>query len=236
MAGSPAGRAHGLVLLGGVAGSAAAVLLLHRAGASALRTPPIHSWDAVTRWYDALPPEVAALALLRLLGLALAGWLLVATSLQVLAAVPHLAPVGWVADCVSPRSLQRLGHGLAGLSLSAGLSAGVPSAGTPEGARPVASAVAHGDDDHADTATMRLLDDAPAGDIDQAAADVVVEVGDSLWSIAVDRLAEGRGVPPSDREVVAYWRRLIDQNRSRLVDPDNPDLIYPGQTLTLPAS
>jgi nucleoid-associated protein YgaU len=31
-----------------------------------------------------------------------------------------------------------------------------------------------------------------------------------------------------------YWRRLIDANRDRLVDPGNPDLLLPGQELVLP--
>jgi hypothetical protein len=30
------------------------------------------------------------------------------------------------------------------------------------------------------------------------------------------------------------WRRLVEVNRPRLVDPANPDLLYPGQVLVLP--
>jgi nucleoid-associated protein YgaU len=39
---------------------------------------------------------------------------------------------------------------------------------------------------------------------------------------------------PPEREVARYWRRLVEANRDRLVDPGNPDLLRPGQTLTLP--
>ncbi|PLS75238.1 MAG: hypothetical protein CYG61_08380, partial [Actinobacteria bacterium] len=39
---------------------------------------------------------------------------------------------------------------------------------------------------------------------------------------------------PSDAEVDAYWRRLVDANRAILRDPANPDLLYPGQVLTVP--
>jgi len=39
---------------------------------------------------------------------------------------------------------------------------------------------------------------------------------------------------PTDAEVEPYWRRLIDLNRSRLVDPGNPDLIFPTQVFDLP--
>ena len=36
------------------------------------------------------------------------------------------------------------------------------------------------------------------------------------------------------REVTTYWRALIEANRDRLVDPSNPDLLYPDQVLRLP--
>jgi nucleoid-associated protein YgaU len=61
---------------------------------------------------------------------------------------------------------------------------------------------------------------------------VVVAAGDSFWSLAVDAVADdpGRG------DVGDYWRRLIAANRARLVDPANPDLLYAGQVLALPAA
>jgi nucleoid-associated protein YgaU len=68
----------------------------------------------------------------------------------------------------------------------------------------------------------------------RAGDEVTVAVGDSLWSIAVDVLAEHMGAPPSDRQVTPYWRSLIDANLAKLVDPTNPDLIFPGQVFTLP--
>jgi nucleoid-associated protein YgaU len=57
----------------------------------------------------------------------------------------------------------------------------------------------------------------------------VVEPGDSFWSIAEDVVGGER-----EREVGRYWRTLVEANRSRLVDPANPDLLVPGQELTLP--
>ena len=47
------------------------------------------------------------------------------------------------------------------------------------------------------------------------------------------RRAWGRA--PTDQEIVPYWNRLIAANRATLADPANPDLVYPGQTFTLPA-
>jgi nucleoid-associated protein YgaU len=62
----------------------------------------------------------------------------------------------------------------------------------------------------------------------------VVVAGDSFWSLAVETLMAGWGRTPSDREVVGYWRALIASNRDQLDDPDDPDLIFPGQRFDLP--
>jgi hypothetical protein len=56
--------------------------------------------------------------------------------------------------------------------------------------------------------------------------EVVVRPGESFWSIAV---AEA-----GSRDLVVYWRALIAENRDRLVDPGNPDLLLVGQRLVLP--
>ncbi|TVP65052.1 MAG: LysM peptidoglycan-binding domain-containing protein [Nitriliruptor sp.] len=61
-----------------------------------------------------------------------------------------------------------------------------------------------------------------------------VRTGESLWRIASAQLAQEHGRSPSDAEVVPYWRELIERNRDRLPDRDDPDLILPGQELLLP--
>ena len=47
-------------------------------------------------------------------------------------------------------------------------------------------------------------------------------------------LTESWGRTPTDREVAPYWRSLVDTNRSRLADPNNPDLIFSQQALEVP--
>lgn len=64
--------------------------------------------------------------------------------------------------------------------------------------------------------------------------EVVTRPGDHLWGIAEATLATHLQRPPSASEVAPYWRRLVEANRSRLVDPSNPDLIYAGQRFELP--
>lgn len=73
------------------------------------------------------------------------------------------------------------------------------------------------------------------GSAEQASSHRVVP-GDNLWTIARDRLAEVRGRPAtqlSDREIAAYWLKVIAANQGRLRSGD-PDLIYPGEETVLP--
>lgn len=82
-------------------------------------------------------------------------------------------------------------------------------------------------DGDAETAVLR-----GAGDGSNA---VVVQPGDSFWSLACDELIDAWGRPVTAEEIVPYWRELIARNRNRLVEPGNPDLILPGQRFELPA-
>lgn len=87
-------------------------------------------------------------------------------------------------------------------------------------------------------------DDAPAESADEPPSpppptthhlgEWVVRPGDHLWRIAEELLLERGNAEPNDAEVRDLWVRLIDTNRDRFVDPENPDLILPGQRLTLP--
>lgn len=63
----------------------------------------------------------------------------------------------------------------------------------------------------------------------------LVVSGDSLWRIARDALIAHWGRTPSDAEVVPYWRQVIESNQVNLADPQDPDLIFPGQELIVPA-
>ncbi len=63
---------------------------------------------------------------------------------------------------------------------------------------------------------------------------VVVAPGDHLWKISKDRLDDVLGREASTGEVDPYWRQVIAVNRDRLRSGD-PDLIYPGESIMLPA-
>lgn len=67
-----------------------------------------------------------------------------------------------------------------------------------------------------------------------AGTERTVAPGDSFWSIAEEEVSRRLGRPATTVETAAWWVRLIEANRDRLVDPIDPDLLLPGQRLLLP--
>jgi nucleoid-associated protein YgaU len=63
-----------------------------------------------------------------------------------------------------------------------------------------------------------------------------VAEGETLWTIARDKLADASGEgsgEPTDRAVTEYWAKVVEANRDRLESGD-PDLIYPREKIVLP--
>ena len=69
------------------------------------------------------------------------------------------------------------------------------------------------------------------GDADHT---VIVAKGDHLWKISGHHLQSVLGRQATNVEISPYWRRVIETNRTNLISGD-PDLIYPGEVVTLPA-
>ena len=67
-----------------------------------------------------------------------------------------------------------------------------------------------------------------------AGATVVVQPGDSFWSITEELVTLRLGRPPTDKEVIGPWLDLIARNGQVLADPGDPDLLHPGAVLHLP--
>jgi nucleoid-associated protein YgaU len=64
-----------------------------------------------------------------------------------------------------------------------------------------------------------------------------VERGENLWEISRRHLASATGRDEAEvgtREVAVYWLRVVAANRARL-RTGNPDLIYRGEFVRLPA-
>jgi len=250
--------------LGGLVGLAATSALgLHAVGRGALAVPPVHSWVALEDWYEHLGPATAVVAVVRLAAVGASAWLALASGLQLVALSRPTSSLRGLADAVSPCFLRSLACGAASLTASAGLAMPAAALGPPENPMgtavmvpldattttvPPQPAPTSSTTTLAPTTTTtvpatttttapvrppaRPSPPAPAATAvpappDAPAADEMVVVpGDSFWSIAVD---EAGG-----REVTTYWRALIEANRDRLVDPANPDLLYPDQVLRLP--
>lgn len=63
---------------------------------------------------------------------------------------------------------------------------------------------------------------------------VSVEPGDHLWGISAEYLAEHLERQALNKEIDPLWREVVATNRESLRSGD-PDLIYPGELVVLPA-
>lgn len=252
-------------LLGWTAALALGLRALHTVGAGALGVP-LTSAEDLSAWLDSTPPDVMAVAFVRLLALA-AGWYLGACTLAIAVTRPfRRSRVASAATRVTPAVVRRLVFSGGGLGLATGFLVGAVPSVTPAALapRPVAASIADQTQDPGPPmATMTRLptDDPPTAVMSRLPAthapasrapptpatpdpaptaipsSWTVEAGDSFWSIAAETVVETAaptGDAPSDRRVIGYWRRLVEANRGRLLDPGNPDLLVPGQEIALP--
>jgi hypothetical protein len=237
-----------------VTGLLAAAAALQWAGEGPLATPPLTEPGRWPAWLEDRDPVMAAFALLRVGALGglwyLAGITLLGTVLRVVGAASLIR----VTDRFTIGPVRRM---LAG-SVSLGLAAsGVLAVAAPAMRLPVAVAQTSTTSTTAVTpappATVTMHRLGPAeGPAPVAPAGLVAQVptpapapasaerrtlvpGESFWSIAEDVLAARLGRAPTDAEIVPYWQRLIEANRSELAHRDNPDLIFPAQSFVIPA-
>lgn len=63
----------------------------------------------------------------------------------------------------------------------------------------------------------------------------VVQPGESLWSIATGVVRADLGPGATDAQISRYWAALIQANQAALAVSGDPDVIYAGTVLTLPA-
>jgi nucleoid-associated protein YgaU len=230
-----------------VAGLGAAAAALHWAGAGPLAGPPLTEPARWAAWLDGRDPLVAAFGVLRLVALGglwyLAAVTLVGAALRAAGAVRLVR----IADRLTVGPVRRM---LAG-SVSLGLAAsGVMAVAAPAVRLPAAVAQTSTTSTTAlppATVTMHRLGPAepraapPVPQVTEistpapAADRWTVKPGECFWTIAEDVLANHLGRAPTDAEIVPYWRRLIEANRSELAHRDNPDLIFPTQVFVVPA-
>jgi hypothetical protein len=216
---------------------AAALVALVALDVGGLAPPPL-SLDGAAHWAATRDSTVAVFAVVRIAALVACGYLLL------------VVLVGGAMAAFDERRgravLDRLTFGLArGLLTLLGLSAlSMPL-----------TATANAQTTSSSTAVVRELDPAPAPSealirpltdqaptTDAAPADpsppvasageqYVVSAGDSLWGVAAAHLAEETGrTDLSDAEIARYWTAVLDVNPL-----PNPDLLFVGQSIELPA-
>ena len=230
-----------LRLAGWSAGLVTTTWLLHRAGGT---FAPPRSWSptGVDAWAEAAGTATASLAVVRVLALVLAWYLLATTLAQVATRLAGWVSAVTVVDAVTAPALRRLVTG----ALAAGVALTSPAV-VNLGGPPVAVAASEAAPEDG-TATMRRVDPQPAPVADRPAAPPVtapdaapptprswtVRPGDHLWGIAEAALTAAWGRPPAGTEAAPYWEQVVAANRDRLVRPDDPDLLFTGQAVLLP--
>jgi hypothetical protein len=226
---------------------ALAVAVMVAVGHGALAAPDLLHPSTWGQWARDRAPADAVMAVLRLLVLFLAGYLLVATGLAFVLRVGRAGRLVTVADVFTLPFVRSVVQGALGVGIASAAMAGVVA--HPGGAAaPTSADAAIVTDDGSPPPTIAPADPVPAAPIHSGHADSripsvavtrtntwTVVPGDHLWSIAERALATAWGRAPTEDEVVPYWQALIDENRHAFADPQNPDLIYAGQVFTLPA-
>lgn len=175
-------------------------------------------------WPTGEEPATATMAVVRVVAGVLALYLLCATIVSVVAAVRWRRSIG-------PVVVRRL----VAAAIGSGLLIAPAVASAESGRAPTTEAPVLRRLPEATPVDPRpIVAPQPQRQVEPTVDEITVVPGDHLWRIA-ERTLEGRlGRPPSDGEIVPYWRQLIERNRSRLLSPDDPDLIVPGQTFVLP--
>jgi hypothetical protein len=309
-----------LPLIGWIVALLVGLAVFHGLGSGPIAAPPLTDPGSWGPWAAARDPLVATVAVLRLVVLALAWYLVGVTTIGLLARLLRAARLVRVADALTVPMVRRLLQSALGVGLATTMvgaaTAPVPAAppeqrqavaaealederspatghvtlvraepGDPPGVtmvragapgvdaesdgageetgQPVSMRLLeqHADADEERAITMRTVEEDARGEAtlrpgdpdagasgaaeadDQTSDDEPsdepsvhrVAPGESLWSIAQDALAHRWEREPTDAEVLPYWQHVIEHNRAALADPDNPDLLFPGDEIRLPA-
>ena len=227
--------------VGGLVALAGAMVAL---GHGALAAPDLRRPSTWAAWAKERTAADAAMAVLRLVVLGVAVYLLVVTIVAIALRLGDAGRAVTVADVVTlpfVRSVVQagLGVGLVGATVAAVAAHPAPRSAPTSADAAIAAA------DPSPPPTMATIPDPNDSGHAEPVTDGVgvtrtvvrtwtVAPGDHLWSIAERALTTSLGRAPSEAEVVPYWEALVDTNRHVLADPGNPDLIFSGQVLTLP--
>lgn len=227
------------------------IWLLGRLGSGSLSTPPLFDRSALQLWLDARDAVTVAFALVRLIGLVLAWYLLVVTAVGLIARLSRIPALVRVADVATVPAVRRVLGAIAGVGLTASAASLMAASLLPDqapaqataggvGSRVVLERLPDGSEvilrrlpDEDGTSTMRV-EEAPADQALPRPREWTTAPGDHFWHIAEATLTDSWGRAPSEAETTPYWTQVVELNRPLLSDPANPDLIFAGQVFRLP--
>jgi hypothetical protein len=199
------------------------------AGEGSLAPPPL-SPDGWVAWASHRTALEGAAAVLRLVAVAGAGYLLAMTVTGLVAALLDRRTALAVVARRSPPVVQWV----VGAWLAGALAVGPATASSAGGPPPTMVLLP---DDEPPARPAPPITPAPAvppAPAAPAVATITLAPGDHLWSVAARTLATAWGRAPADREVAPYWRLLVELNRPQLPNPADPDLVFPGEAVRLP--
>ena len=235
-------RARFLRLAGWAAGIALALYVLSVSGRGELSPPPIGAPGRWPTWLEGREPAAAAFAILRLMAVGGCWYLAAATVVGTILRLLRADVLVAVADRVTVAPVRHLLAGSLTLTLS-GIGPTAAMAAQPAPTTTTTTAITTSSMVGAPaTVTMVRLPSAGAepeapptpAEPSPTVTRYTVVSGDCFWTIADDLLHRSWGRAPTDAEIVPYWLRLIEANRAELADPENADLIFPGQIFAVP--
>lgn len=227
-----------------VAGPGLAIVALHRLGSVGW----LHiDWADLPGWMADATLEEGVAAAARMVGLAAAYWLTGSTLIYLAASLTRIPVLIRAAGSVTLPLARRLVDGVVISTLAASTMA-VPlvAVSLPDErsmpvippqyvldptAPPGPSAPPQPAPWHPPAPMAPLATSRPG--VAASMFEVVVRQGDNLWTLAARRLEQAAARTPSEDEIRAYWRTVIDANAGRIRSGD-PDLIYPGEVIVLP--
>ena len=240
-----------------------AVTSLLALGFHQLGSHPAFAFEWSLSWLEDADPENALLVLLRATGLTCCYWVLISTTLYALAHRTGRAPgvIRWTTAPLIRRLVDRALAASLAISALAVPTQPLMAAADPE---PVIVLEIHGDGipvphlrmgsgpspvdatsspaaETTGTTNPSLRQPGPViattrpGTRSEppATSSYLVRPGDNLWRVAATRVQAASRSEATERMVAAYWRQLIDANIASLRSGD-PNLIYPGEILTMP--
>jgi len=225
---------------------AVAAVALQLSDRGVLAAPPLTEPNRWASWLEGRDPVIAAFAIVRVAALVVLWYLVAVTAVGLLLRAGGAVRMVAVADRLTIAPVRRalagavsLGLASSGLLAIAAPASRLPMAAAAQGPATTTSTTTSG----GGTVTMHQLSPSepapsppvPSMDGGRAPDRWTVATGQCFWSIAERVLTAQLGHEPGDSEIVSYWRRLIEANRSVLAHRDNPDLIFPGQVFEVPA-